>query len=155
MQAYWGNRVAGSVRACPGTYRLGLIGLQVAGLVAASHKLDYMRARPGQVWPSIAPVIATPPHPSYPSGHGLQGLLIAECLKLVAPAMANAIDRLGERIGVNREIAGVHFPSDTAASKSITPKVMAVLKKVPQFDEVLQAAKAEWPASVRSVVIPK
>ena len=163
ISPYWANLLACSDSSRPATWSLVMVGLQIAGLVAAYHKMIYKRARPVQVLPSIAPTISTPPHPSYPSGHGLQGLLIAELVKLAAPSMAAACDILGARIGENREIAGVHFPSDTRASKRILPKIIKILigegqtanpsssdpdqYPIKELGAIVKAARIEWEGS--------
>jgi acid phosphatase (class A) len=129
----------------PATGLLILIGLQVGGLVAGHYKMRYMRARPVQVWPNIRPVIATPPHPSYPNGHALQSYMIARCIGEVAPALRPACDAMAERIGRNREIAGVHWPSVREASLAIADDVMAILRGVDEFKQAVEDAKTEWP----------
>lgn len=154
ISQYWANLLACSAASRPATWTLVLISLQVAGLVAAYFKLKYMRARPAQVWTAIAPPIATPPHPSYPSGHALQAFLTAECTKMVVPAMSEHCDALAEQIAVNRERAGVHFRSDTDASRRIRKKVLTVLERVSQFTAVLEQAHKEWPKHVRAIDPP-
>jgi hypothetical protein len=144
ISQYWANLLACSAASRPATWALVLIGLQVGGLVAAYFKLKYMRARPAQVWTAIAPSIATPPHPSYPSGHALQAFLIAECVKLAVPAMAKQCDALADQIALNRERAGVHFASDTEASRRIRPHVLAILRRVSEFERILGQATNEW-----------
>ncbi len=71
--------------------------------------------------------------------------------------MESHCDRLAEQIAHNRERAGVHFPSDTAASKKITDSVLAHLMKVKEFKTILQQAKKEWPesAKIHQVDVPK
>jgi len=156
ISPYWANLLACSSSSMPATWSLVLIGLQVGGMIAAYHKLHYRRARAVQVWAPIAPMIATPPHPSYPSGHALQGMLIADCVSLAVPQMAAACEALGERIGINREIAGVHFPSDTRASHWIAEQTMPILKTVDEFNEVVELARNEWgtPKDVSSPIPP-
>jgi hypothetical protein len=50
---------------------------------------------------------------------------------------------MAHRIGENREVAGVHFPSDTEASKHLAKSVMKLLKKTPRFSEILYRAQEE------------
>ena len=132
----------------PHTNVLIWTGIYVASIVASYWKLKYMRARPVQVCASVFPCLMTPPHPSYPSGHGLQGVLTAKCVKLVTPSgMHVSLDTLGARVGENREYAGVHYPSDTEASRRIAPEVFRILNDptlVPEFDALVRLAKEEW-----------
>lgn len=150
---YWANLLSCSAASRPATWGLVLVGLQIGGLAAAYYKLRYIRARAAQVWPVIAPIIPTPAHPSYPSGHALQSHLIAELVKLAVPTMGLACDILANRIAFNRELAGVHFPSDTAASKEIVARIMPLLTEVPEFNNIIQQVKLEW-GETRNVAPP-
>jgi acid phosphatase (class A) len=120
------------------------VALQVAGLVVAYFKLKYERARPAQVWTAISPVIPTPAHPSYPGGHALQAHLIAKCVEWIVPAMRPACKVLATRIAENRELAGLHWPSDTEASVKIVQRTFELLSGVEQFIEIVKIAKDEW-----------
>jgi acid phosphatase (class A) len=50
---------------------------------------------------------------------------------------------LADRIGKNREIAGVHYASDTAAGKYLAAQCFELLAKCPTFQRVLGAAQEE------------
>jgi hypothetical protein len=88
-------------------------------------KRHFKAPRPAQFYPAIMPIVPTPRHPSYPSNHSFQSHLIAELFAAVlmndagndhgiaAPSRA-----LADRIARNREIAGVHFESDSTAGKN-------------------------------------
>jgi acid phosphatase (class A) len=141
---YWANLLICSRDCRPATWTLVLIGQQVGALVATYFKFKYMRSRPAQMWTSLAPQVITPGHPSYPSGHALQAFLIAECVKLAAPATTPLCDMLAQNIAKNREIAGVHFPSDTAASQRSVPNVRNLLMRNSLFIKVLNEAADEW-----------
>jgi len=141
---YFADLLACSPASRPATWSLVLIGLQVGGLVVTRLKKKYSRARPAQVWAAVSPEIATPPHPAYPSGHALQAFLIQDCVTLAAPVMGSALQWLADQIALNREVAGVHWPSDADGSERIRKIVMCLLQLVPQFGTVLNAAKLEW-----------
>lgn len=151
---YFADLLACSPASRPATWSLVLIGLQVGGLVVTRLKKQHMRARPAQVWPAISPDIPTPPHPAYPSGHALQAFLMADCVSLAAKGMKSALDHLAEQIAFNREVAGVHWPSDAEGSLRIRDTVMTILEAVPSFVEVLTAAKAEWPDATAAAEPP-
>jgi acid phosphatase (class A) len=51
---------------------------------------------------------------------------------------------LASRIARNREIAGVHYPSDTAAGRDLAAQLFAALDGVATFKAQLAAATAEW-----------
>ncbi len=131
----------------PATRQLIVAAHFVAGSVAAYYKLQHNRARPSQVFPWLFPRLQVPGHASYPSGHALQATVIARALRLVVPVqVANVCGALAERVGLMREYAGLHWPSDTMASKTMAPKVLFALGKTPSFCKVANDAATEWGA---------
>jgi hypothetical protein len=121
--------------------------LRVGALAARRFKRQYMRARPVQVIPSIDTVVVTPRHPSYPSGHGLQAHLLAAAVAEVAPALGARAQVLAARIALNRELAGVHFRSDSAASERLAAAVWAGLAAMPEVRARVRLARAEHSGS--------
>jgi membrane-associated phospholipid phosphatase len=107
------------------------------------------RARPSQVCPALMPPVEVPGHPSFPSGHATQSMLMALCVEAAFPTdeLKNAwrplLQTLAGRIARNREIAGLHFPSDTHAGQELASFVFEKLKGG-RFEEVVTAAKKEW-----------
>jgi membrane-associated phospholipid phosphatase len=96
--------------------------------------------RPVQYSPQIQPLIQTPAHSAYPSGHATeafcQAVLLARVIALAArrrspkPAANPAsglsatlrrlemtLLRQAARIAINRQVAGVHFPIDSRAGQ--------------------------------------
>ncbi len=76
----------------------------------------------------VQPMIQTPDHSSYPSGHATEAFALATVLhRLMDPGadLRDAITgqknpqamvfRIAHRVAVNRTVAGVHFPVDSAA----------------------------------------
>lgn len=63
----------------------------------------------------IYPWIELPTHPAYPSGHATQSSFCAEVLSHYHPEYRECFEKASEEISVNREIAGLHFHSDTIA----------------------------------------
>jgi hypothetical protein len=114
------------------------------GMIVTVFKNRFNRARPAQLSPSLMPMIVTPGHPAYPSGHGFQSWLGAIALAEVRPDARPALLALAQRIGHNREIAGVHYPSDTKAGQNLADQVLAIAKEGKYFRELLAEAKAEW-----------
>jgi membrane-associated phospholipid phosphatase len=100
------------------------------------------------------PPIQVPGHASYPSGHATQAHLIAKCVQLVLPAadamtapLTADLDALAARIARNREIAGLHYPTDSAAGLVLATGIVPLLNSaaVPTFTSALTAAQGEWP----------
>ena len=82
----------------------------------------------------------------------------------IRPALGIVIDELADRIARNREIAGLHFESDSKAGENLAQSLIDVLSStalpvtVPQsippagstaarrrFEDIRAAAQAEWP----------
>ncbi len=67
----------------------------------------------------IQPMIAVPAHPTLPSGHATQAFTLATVLSLLQHPQSQVVAdsqlyRLACRIAINRTVAGVHFPADSA-----------------------------------------
>ena len=79
--------------------------------------------RPIHFSDQVQPIIQTPDHSTFPSGHATEAFVIATILSRLAygqpahDALAawQPPFRVAHRIATNRTIAGVHFPADNAA----------------------------------------
>jgi membrane-associated phospholipid phosphatase len=127
--------------------------------------------RPSQLLPALMPPISIPGHASFPSGHATQSALISLCVQQALPgadfssavpigtptpgstcaAMQPGLDALAARIARNREIAGLHYPSDTVGGQMLATNIFQnILLKASStvlnsYFEVLKFAKLEWP----------
>ena len=63
----------------------------------------------------IEPWIELPAHPAYPSGHATQSMFIAEILSHLDPLNRECYEKAADEIATNREIAGLHYRSDSLA----------------------------------------
>jgi membrane-associated phospholipid phosphatase len=128
----------------------------IGQMVGMHWKWTFQRARPAQVYPALVPVIATPPHASYPSNHALQSRLAALALSEIFPAVqgdaaATALHEahrlplllMADRIAENREVAGVHFPSDSQEGKDLADRLLPLLRGLGSFSALLEEARAE------------
>jgi membrane-associated phospholipid phosphatase len=133
--------------------------LHIAGLVgilSAMHFKRYPgngrkpRARPSQVHPALMPPVEVPGHPSFPSGHATQAMLMALSAEaaLPTPALQEAwrplLQTLAGRIARNREIAGLHYESDTHGGLELAYKAFTILATCEGFKNVQKAAGKEW-----------
>src|SRR4051812_17428852 len=106
-------------------------------LVAAEMRVKHALAspRPVEYSPQVMPMIQTPGHSSFPSGHAVEAFMLAHVLaELIETAAPNELVTtsvisgdsapaslrgqlmwLAARIATNRVVAGVHFPVDNAA----------------------------------------
>ena len=88
--------------------------------VIISLKNYYNRPRPQQMNPEIqAAPSKTAQYPSYPSGHALQSLLLAEHLSRKYPSRRWDFFQIANRIADARVSVGLHYPSDKEFSKEI------------------------------------
>jgi hypothetical protein len=82
-------------------------------------------ARPVHYSRKVQPLIQTPDHSTFPSGHATEAFAVAATLYRLAentpiapglkPGSTDPVFRMAERIAANRVVAGVHFPIDSAA----------------------------------------
>ena len=166
LTLYFASLMHISAGSHPATWQLVSIAMNAGHMASMYFKHQFQRARPVQVYPTLMPGIMTPAHPSYPNGHAVQSNLIALCLMAATSPAAKAapvhyapeqspyrdgLINLADRIGENREIAGLHFPSDAKASRLLAPQLLHYLWKGPIFRDVVAAAAQEWPAQVTAV----
>ena len=88
--------------------------------VAASGTLknSFLRARPYQIDATLHPVCpTTTAHTSYPSGHSIVGYLMALTLTEMVPERQAELLTRADDYAHNRMVCGVHYKSDTTASK--------------------------------------
>ena len=57
--------------------------------------------------------------PSYPSGHSVQGILVAEVLSDMYPKHAKAFKKIGKDISYSRNVAHAHYKSDSKFGEQI------------------------------------
>lgn len=89
-------------------------------------------------------LIETPFHPAYPSGHSFQAHGIALLLAQIAPEQAGAVNCDATRIAVGREVAGVHYASDSAAGANLAKAYMTNWFKRPEVKAQIAEASAWW-----------
>lgn len=109
-----------------------------------SMKHKYDRVRPSVLDSSLDPVVSVPGHPAYPSGHSTQLHFLAYFLSELMPDRAKEFEARADEIAIDREIAGLHYPSDTKAGQMLARQYMDILLASPQFKAKLFTARAEW-----------
>lgn len=108
------------------------------------EKAHYNRARPVQLEPKLTTVIPTPRHAAYPSGHAGQSWTVALILSSLDPANKDKYEQLAIDIAHRREIAGVHYPADSAAGRQLATNVAAAMMEKEIFHAFYLKAKKEW-----------
>lgn len=101
-------------------------------------KAGFERKRPHVINQDVAPVIEVPWHSSYPSGHATQAVLAASILSCVRPQAKAALHELALEVAHNREIAGVHYPSDTKAGLALGAAIFERLKANAEFSKTVR-----------------
>jgi len=144
----------------PNTYRI----LHIASLIGSYAVLYYKglrnRPRPSQLCPALLPPIPMPGHASWPSGHATQAWLKALCIEHVLQgvlpgtppqgdlgAVSSNLRTLAIRVARNREIAGLHYPTDSAAGRVLATTIAPFLTSMGAttwFGKAVAAAKDEW-----------
>jgi membrane-associated phospholipid phosphatase len=92
--------------------------LRLCNYVEMRFKHALACPRPIAYSPQVQPIILTPGHGTLPSGHATESFAVASVLSALrggVPALADQLHRQAARIAINRTVAGVHFPVDTAA----------------------------------------
>lgn len=150
--SYFLNMMTAQPGSYPATTKVLGIANLVGTFVAMYFKNLYNRPRPSQLCPALLPPIEIPGHASFPSGHSTQAHLMALCMNDVfngLPQQNTIVDdlwTLADCIARNREIAGLHYPSDTHAGVALAYWIHYLLNSGGQthYQQAVNAAAGEW-----------
>lgn len=110
------------------------------------EKLRFSRPRPSDLEPGLSPLVPVPGHPSYPSGHATLYRAVFEVLGELVPECREAWRGMAGEIAHRREIAGLHFASDSAAGNDLGAAIARDLLEgghlKPMFDDLTEAVFA-------------
>ncbi len=114
-----------------------------------SFKKHFSRPRPSQLAPLVIGeeldlAIRNPGHAAYPSGHSGQTYIVALILAELDPDNADVYKQFSVDVAHRREIAGVHYPSDSEAGRQLARDVFAVFKKMPIFNKKFETARQTY-----------
>lgn len=104
----------------PATGLLLDLAADLATSVAQRIKLALAVPRPVTLSAAVQPILPTPGHGSFPSGHATQAFAMAAVLDDLTGGpdgtgpWQGPLWRLAARIAVNRTVAGLHYPLDSA-----------------------------------------
>ncbi|NML46300.1 phosphatase PAP2 family protein [Ramlibacter sp. G-1-2-2] len=104
------------------TYELIELTLAFASMAAMRFKQAFNCPRPVAHTAKIQPMVPTPEHSTFPSGHATEAYAVAHVLGCLIPgtngaAIWSQLNALAGRIATNRTVAGVHFPMDSMAGR--------------------------------------
>jgi len=122
-------------------------------IATLGQKLKFDRVRPSFVDPTIRTLIKIPNHPSYPSEHAAQAHAFAILLSALDQDNKKKYMKLSDEIIEYREIAGLHFRSDTYIGKRYAKFIFRKMLQKPLFKAIFIDAAQEWGAT--SKAIPK
>jgi hypothetical protein len=126
--AFWSSIIYMHPNRTQRTFELVNIVLQFCVYVEMRFKHALACWRPVEYNAQAQPMITTPGHGSFPSGHATQVYAVAHVLKkLLMLSSVNVahrmiieqLDRQAARIATNRVVAGVHFPIDSMAGRML------------------------------------
>lgn len=144
VYAYYFARLMMTEKSHPRTFELMNAAIVVGRALIMYEKQRFNRPRPSQLAADLEPMIVVPGHPSYPAGHPFQSRLMSLALAELRPDARVSLLALAERIGENREVAGVHYRSDSVAGHRLAEATFPILRQGPLFDELVREARAEW-----------
>jgi hypothetical protein len=120
----------------------------VGGIIEVYKRIKHSCAvrRPYELSPQIQPMITTPAHSAFPSGHAMEAFAMAEVLARIVRPIDAGLDGTpnwrqqmqlhATRVAVNRTVAGVHYPLDTMAGalvgRTLADYVMARVEESAQ-----------------------
>ena len=128
--------------------RLIRILCETAQFWIVKQKAQHNRPRPVQLAPDLDPPFC-PGHASYPSGHA--GESYAAALGLVDalaryPALRGTMIDTAVAIGRHREVAGVHYPSDSECGRRLASQLLAALRADKGYQDLVAAARVQLEA---------
>lgn len=117
--------------------------VHILGPVIFYFKNHYNRVRPSFLRADLKPAIPNPQHPAYPSGHSAQAFFLYHLLSKLYPAQAKRFYKQAFEIALHREIAGVHYQSDSRAGEKLAQEVFNLMTEDQEFKSLLKHA-VDW-----------
>ena len=119
-----------------------------AGRAVGLAKDRFHRARPYVASTDVQPVLSRPESDSYPSGHATFGYTTGILLAMMVPEQAPELFERAARYGRNRNIGGVHYPTDVEAGRISATVIIALALRSPKFAADFAEARKELRAAL-------
>jgi acid phosphatase (class A) len=116
---------------------------QDASYFTWSLKFRYARVRPNKIDPSIRNLEETD-WEAYPSGHAANSYVNAFIYSELAPEFTDYFVKDAYDMAHSREILGVHYPSDSEASRIFARQFVNKLFQNDLFLRDFEKVKQEW-----------
>ncbi len=113
-----------------------------------SLKFKYARIRPYVIDPTLKNLQDTD-WAAYPSGHAANSYINAFIYQELAPEFTDFFIKDAYDMAHSREIIGVHYPSDSEASRIFARQFVNMLFQNEKFQKDFQKVKEEWAAKAR------
>jgi acid phosphatase (class A) len=108
----------------------------------------WKRPRPHLYSDLVHPVVPLSKSGSYPSGHSTVGTLMGIELANMLPEKRAAIMARAWEYAHNREVGGIHYPSDIEMGRVTGTVIAQTISTHPDFAQEFEAAKAELRAAL-------
>lgn len=128
----------------PRSHELIFGSLDEFNYIVMEYKVRFNRVRPSYLDSTLETAIPVPKHPAYPSGHAAQSMLIALILCDLDPLNCDRYRDSAYKIAHYREIAGVHYPSDSTAGQKLAEAYFTELKTTTWYQDLSHIARNEW-----------
>jgi membrane-associated phospholipid phosphatase len=116
-----------------------------ATIAAWDSKYAYNRPHPSSLDPTVAPVVAVPQSPSYPSEHAVAAGAAAAVLAYLFPDQAPKLSDTAYQAAMSRVMAGVTFPSDALSGLDLGESVGSAVVAYAQQDGSNQQFTGSYP----------
>lgn len=113
-------------------------------------KKHFNRGRPHRCCPSLDSMFPQghsyyPGHPAYPSGHATQAFALAYVYATMFPTLSQDLIHAAQGVALRREIAGLHYPSDSLAGQLLASMLVDQWLEDGEFRRLVSRARVEWP----------
>lgn len=113
------------------------------GVIVDPAKDAWARPRPAVADPTVKVCVKPSASGSYPSGHSTVAYMTALVLSDMLPEQRAVLFDDAARFAESRVICGVHYRSDTVASRTAAAVIVMQVRSNPAFQKEFAAAKAE------------
>src|SRR5580704_9300489 len=122
--------------------------VETEGAVTDPYKAVWKRPRPHLYSDLVKPVVPLSKSGSYPSGHATVGTLMGIELANMLPEKRAQIMARAWEFAHNREVGGIHYPSDIEMGRVTATVIAQTISTHPDFAQEFEAAKAELRAAL-------